>query len=454
MSGGGKTAREPVRERASRGGGQVNRRRWSRAVMAAGAAVMAALLSGCAHQGQRTLKFGMFSDSNWEIPDDKSARVLEEAVAGFDELHPELEIEYESGMQKADYSEWLAGQLLEGTAPDVFVIAEEDFVSLAAKGALLNLEELIEKDDGFRRGDYYDAVLESGQYEQQQYALPWECNLTLMGVNTDLLESNRIDLPTNSWLWSDFHAICRLTTKDTDKNGKLDQFGFCDYTWKDAAYSNGAVLFDKMGTMNYMGDWKVINAVNFLYRLEMLNEDMVLQHRNFEDGNVVFCPMRYSDFRTYKTYPWKIERYTDFDWTCVTMPAGPQGDNISELETLLIGINAASPNREAAWELLKFISYGEETQGEVAQRTMCLPVLREAVERIAADTREEEEPGISAALTDEILSKAVAVPQFRKYETALSMCSDGVAQATDSEKNIPVSMIMLQREINNYLNNG
>ena len=415
-------------------------------------AVCIVLLAELLHKDEGTLSFGMFSDSNWEIPDDKSAQVMERALSKFEEKNPAIKISCESGIQKADYSEWLAEKILQGTAPDVFVITKEDFVTLSAKGALLNLDEVIGADALFEPEKYYSSMLDSGQYEQGQYALPWAGNLRLMGVNTDLLEHEGVILPSNTWTWSDFHAICRRVTKDIDKNGKLDQFGFCDYTWKDAAYANGAVLFDRMGTESYMGDWKVINAVNFLYRLEGLNNDAILQSRNFEDGNVAFCPMSYSDFRVYKTYPWKVERYTDFNWTCISMPAGPQGDNISELETLLIGINAATKKKEEAWELLKFLSYDMETQREVAEDTMYLPVLK-AVEEEAC-TQAGEDQNNFALLADEILNKAVAVPQFDKYDMALSMCNEGVIKSMDSERNISVSMIMLQREINSYLNNG
>ncbi|ETJ29242.1 Sugar-binding periplasmic protein, partial [human gut metagenome] len=40
-------------------------------------------------------------------------------------------------------------------------------------------------------------------------------------------------------------------------NGVIDQFGVYDYKWKDAVYSNGAVLFNDEGTKSYFGDKKV-----------------------------------------------------------------------------------------------------------------------------------------------------------------------------------------------------
>lgn len=55
-------------------------------------------------------------------------------------------------------------------------------------------------------------------------------------------------MPGNHWTWDDFYKICQKVTKDTDGDGRLDQFGVYNYKWNDATLSNGGTLFNQSGT--------------------------------------------------------------------------------------------------------------------------------------------------------------------------------------------------------------
>lgn len=50
-----------------------------------------------------------------------------------------------------------------------------------------------------------------------------------MYVNKTLLEKEHIKIPSKNWTWDEFYDICEKVTKDTNKDGKLDQFGVYDF---------------------------------------------------------------------------------------------------------------------------------------------------------------------------------------------------------------------------------
>ncbi len=400
---------------------------------------------------ETVITFGMFADSNWNAPSDDVTTIIEKAVKKFENTHKGVKIVFEKGILKEDYSEWLLGNYLKGTEPDVFLMSNDSFNLLSSKDALLNLDTLIKKDKDFSMEAYYASVLESGQYEQRQYALPYEVVPTLICVNTTLLKKEGIQIPENNWTWGDFHTICRKLTKDTDHNGELDQFGIYNYTWKDASYANGAKLFNEQGTLNYVSNRKVANAVNFVYRLEALNDGYTVTEHDFEEGRVAFAPMLLSDYRTYRTYPYCVEKYTKFDWTCITMPAGPQGDNISEVSTLLAGVSARTKEKQLAWEFLKMLTYDTDIQAQVASDAKGISGLRKIVENEKIYAQQEKADTKFMTL---VMEKGVAIPKFRKYEEAFVMMNEGVEDAMESDKNITVSLLTLQRKINNYLKNG
>ena len=137
---------------------------------------------------QLTLTIGVFAGSNWDVPNGDCYKIIDQAIERYEKEYPMVQIEYESGILKEDYSEWLSAKYLKGEEPDVFMILGEDFNTLSALGALKNLDSLIQKDQQFHIENYYASVLYSGQYHNHQYALPYESNPTLMFVNQTLLK--------------------------------------------------------------------------------------------------------------------------------------------------------------------------------------------------------------------------------------------------------------------------
>ena len=60
-------------------------------------------------------------------------------------------------------------------------------------------------------------------------------------------------------------------------------------------------------------------------RLNDLNQGQSVTQEDFNKGNVAFMPLTFAEYRTYKTYPYRIKKYTRFQWDCITFPAGKEG---------------------------------------------------------------------------------------------------------------------------------
>ena len=131
-------------------------------------------LAGCAGGEETVLTVGVYSGSYWNTPNGNSYQILDEAISMFESAHPGVQVEYVSGIPAGNYSEWLAGQILRGTEPDVYFVLPEDFDLLVSSGALAQLDERIAADPGFDTEVYYEPCLRSGQYRGKQYALPHE----------------------------------------------------------------------------------------------------------------------------------------------------------------------------------------------------------------------------------------------------------------------------------------
>ena len=401
------------------------------------------------------LKVGVFAGSNWGVPDGDSYAVIDEVIKTFEQEHPGVKVTYVSGIKKEDYSEWLAEKMLAGEAPDVFIVPGDDFNMYASMGALQDLTNYGNQDKDFSWTAYYPAALNYGRYDERVYGLPVASVPTLMFVNKTLLAREGIAIPKNDWTWQAFLEICRRVTKDKDGDGVLDQFGVYDYDWKLAAVTNGVKLFRDDGRASYFADHRVEEAMQFMIKLHDAQRGREVTAKDFDMGRVAFRPFTFAEYRTYKPYPWRIKKYSSFEWDCIKLPAGPSGDNVSSLQTMLMGVNANSRHKELAWQLLKDICYRPEIQQMMLTKTQGLPVRRDVVE-----SKESQElfaanaPGceeMDLRVVSEVMDKAVMRPKFKGYDEAMLMADTEIQKIIAGIVPFNNALNKLQKEINAYL---
>ena len=407
-------------------------------------------LARCAGEQETVLTIGVYSGSYWNTPNGNCYEILDEAIGMFEKSHPGVKVEYVSGIPSSDYSEWLAGQILRGTEPDLYFVLPEDFELLVSSGALAQLDERISADPEFDTGVYYEPCLRSGQSGGRQYALPHESVPTIMFVNKTLLETNGIAMPDNNWTWEDFYRICQQVT-DTDSR----RYGVYGYSWLDAMYSNGASLFSEDGRSCYLSDGRILEAIQFTKRLTELNGGYSVTARDFDMGRVAFCPLLYSEYRAYQPYPWRVKKYSAFEWECVTMPASASGANISELHTMMLGISSRTRHGELAWEFCKLLSIDEDVQRKLYTHShgiSPLPAVAEDPELLKQIHDDiPDGSGFSPEMIHQIMSNAVVAPRFNAYSQALIMVERAIQESADSQLG-QSGMLIAESEINIFLN--
>lgn len=402
-----------------------------------------------------TLKIGIFAGNNWDVPQGETYAIIDAVINDFEAENANVEVKYVSGIKKEDYSEWLSEQFIAGDEPDVFFILSEDFNLYVSMGALMNLKNFIKNDANFDKEVYYPAALDFGKFGEISYALPCESTLTFMFVNKTLLSKEGIAIPSNNWTWSDFLEICRKVTKDTDSDGKIDQFGYYDYSWQQAAISNGVDLFSEDGKKSYFADPRMEEAIKFIIELKKVNQGYEVSPKDFDVGKVAFRPFTFAEYRTYKPYPWRIKKYTTFEWDCIKMPAGKSGGNISILDSLLVGISARSKNKQIAWEFLKKLCYDKTTQHMILQKSQALPVRRDII--ISSEAKEIfsfDSSKNNAMLPEDIsdsMYESIMPYKFKNYNAAMIYADSEISKIINGAIPLNNSLNKLQKEINAFL---
>lgn len=403
----------------------------------------------------KTLKIGVITGSNWDVPSPDALKIVDNAIERFEKEHVNVQVEYISGIRKEDYSEWLSQQALSGDMCDVFMVLSNDLATFADVGILENLSGFIENDPDFDESAYFFSSYQSGQVNHVQYALPYESVPILMYVNRTLLESEGIEVPKQDWTWEDFYEICARMTQDANEDGILDQFGQFGYTWQNAIFSNGAKIFNDEGSNALLENDRVYDAIEFMRRLEKLNRGQSVTSEMFDKGQVVFCPMSFSEYRAYKPYPWSVKKYSGFEWDCIPMPAGPDGSNVSQLDTLLIGMSKNSKYKDLAWEFLKELSFNEETQKDIFRYSQGVSVLNTITDtKMIIDSLQDETPGGSdydLGFFNSMMENAIPVKEFNGYEQAMALIDGEIKLLSINEDDIEAAIGRVEDQVDALL---
>lgn len=400
------------------------------------------------------LRVGTFVGSAWDVPSSDGYAVMDTAIKSFEAEHPDVDVTYVSGIKPEDYEEWLAEQILAGTEPDVFLMPDDDFEAYASMGAIRNLSDTIARDKGFDEEGFYPAVLEYGRKDGSLYALPVECAPTLMFVNKTLLEREGIEMPSDDWTWQDFYDICARVTKDTNGDGDLDQFGMYDYDWQLAVTTNGGGLFDPSRRACFFASPNIEQCVQFVMRLKKLQQGHEVTSREVDLGKVAFRPFTFAEYKTYKPYPWRIKKFSDSEWDCVRLPAGPSGKNVSPVSTLLIAMSERTAEPGLAWQLMKKISMDPEVQQAVLEKSQGLPVRREVVLSAARAKWGWGSAGsesVDLEAISRVMDEAISHPKFRDHWAAIIIAENAIQEIYAGKRPLSMGLRKLQKEVNAYL---
>lgn len=403
------------------------------------------------HNAKKNITIGVFVGSNWNVPTANSYAIVEDVIARYESINPNIKVNFMSGIRKEDYSEWIAQASLEGNAPDIFFVLSDDFATFHQVGLLENLDSYIQRDSRFDANAYYPSSYKAGMNDGHMFALPYESVPNLVFVNKTLLENEGIELPSNDWTWDDFYNICQQVSRDTDGDGKIDQFGVYGYDWEDALFANNVALFEQDQIEASFNSQNSIEAIEFLRKLNTLNENAYITSQLFDEGKVAFCIMPFSEYRTYMPYPWRVKKYATFEWDCIMLPAGYHGENVSKIDTLLIGMNAKSKHKSDAWELLKMLSYDTETQLQIFSSSQGVSVLKDVTKsEEAMNILFHDTPGnslLQMSLLSKVMEYGKSQYRFKNYESLKSLIDNEVYRIINSESDIPTEMVSLQHKI-------
>lgn len=314
-----------------------------------------------------TITYFTFSAS----PDHMDA--LGEMVAAFEAANPGVKVQVETAPFDQYFTK-LQTLIAGGTAPDVFELNYENFISYASKDVLLDMTPLADAEAGFADRFYplaYGAFNRNGQ----QYGLPQSFSNVVLFYNKDLFDAAGVEYPTAEWTWQEeLAAAQKLTDSANGVWGEFSPVQFWEF-YKTAAQSGCSVLSDDgaTATINEPGcveslTW-MVDKIN-TYKISPTDADMA----GVSDGDM----FKQGKLAMLRTGIWMFSSFQDapFAWDIALEPGNTQ--KAHHFFANGVSISATTAHPEAAWAWAQFFTSSPEAAEIRVAASWELPALADA----------------------------------------------------------------------------
>lgn len=291
-------------------------------------------------------------------------------TSSFEQLHPTIRV-VQSEKSWNMIREILYANLSSGTGPDVMNVHANYSAEFGGSGFFYPINTFPDFEEV--KGWFEPHLMESGRYGDNYYGLPSSAIAFTLICNKDLFDAEKIAPPKT---WSEFRAAARRLTKDTDGDGKTDQWGLVLLGGDRGGFSYRFVPFLFKAGLNILSD--DLTRVEFHTPLAVaalkLFADMHQIDRSITPGFLAYQHSEINDLFCSNKVAMSIEgpwfralvdqKSPGKKFYTVPIPVPDHlVDRYDTLPTLqdmvMYAISASSKHPNEAWELVKYLRNAE-----------------------------------------------------------------------------------------------
>ncbi len=376
------------------------------------------LLGGCQLQGSAD-ESGVVRLTLWHGVNPPANRdVLQELVDGFNREHPDIQVESLYVGQEDQQTPKILASVVGNAPPDMLWFNPTITGRLAELNAIRPLDDLLAASP--LRDEIDPALLETMQFQGHTWSVPFGANNAGIFYRPALFEAAGItQLPKT---WEELRQVAKQLTRDTDGDGRIDQYGmllplgkgeWTVFMWLPFLWSAGGELTNSQGAatskdVNLVSE-KAIAALQFWRDLiEDHSAVLSLPERGYEMNRFIAgkVAMQFSG-------PWTLGelKRTGVDFRVFPMPSEARQATVIGGENLFLF--KTTPQRErAAFTFAEYVM-GEEFQTQWAIGTGYLPVNLKARQSQAYQAFVQKQPAVKVFLEQAEYGRSR--PIFRGY---------------------------------------
>jgi len=278
-----------------------------------------------------------------------------EVVETYEKEHPNIKIELETIPFQMYYSKILAATASGAHIGDVVAVDDWFAQELFKRNFTTDLQPFFNRD--LKVESFYTTMLDGWRWKGNLMAFPTSGGVTVLFYNKDLFDAAGVTYPDSTWTYDDLLAAAKKLTKDTDGDGRIDQWGFLvddgTYTALDTQiYSLGGHTLSPELSRCELESPESIEALQFL--VDMVNKQKISPpplpqqalSQEFMSGKYAMIMM--GDFAKLSF------KDTPFRWDIAMPPKGTGGRHSIRFGNAFC-IPTTSQHKDEAWKLLKWI---------------------------------------------------------------------------------------------------
>jgi len=282
--------------------------------------------------------------------------VEEDILNEFHKEHPRIQVE-PVAVAYADYHTKLLTMIAGGLAPDVMRIDSYYFADFMDAGALMPIDEYIQR-DGIDLGLYYEVGLPDSSYNGKMYGLPWGTAPLYFAYNIKMFEDAGVKPPEVGWTWEDFVEAARSIARGTGIERRY-AFGapftvivyILPFIW-----SAGGDLFDVTRTKFTLDEPQTLARLNelgkfmqegvFANPFELPSEEAVT--RLFSQNLIAMRQAAAIEVLS-------MQQIEGLNFDVIHWPTGKDVPQTTVVKSNTVGISISTKYPEEAWTFLKFL---------------------------------------------------------------------------------------------------
>ena len=354
--------------------------------------------------------------------------LIDEMVAKFNETHDDIEV---VATYQGDYWESASkaqAAISAGENPDILQMGA-DHVSIFASedGLLADLSPYMEA-SGISQDDLVDAFSWDYKIDGKLFALPFGRSTPILYVNMDMLKEVGKEVPTT---WEEWHDVCQALVQK-DENGEYTRYGFSMpydtlYWFMIVAQAGGQFINDERTGLGCVDDGTMYEAFKFY---QDMHNDVSLYFGPVTDSDVtcqqMFLEGKCGMYLSSCANLIGVQNAADFDMQTAFVPKGKE--QVVPSGGCSVVMMEASPNKDAAWEFMRWVLQDPDGGLKFCMETGYLPYTHSMAESEPYQEMWAENPS-AKTVYDQLeyaSDKGHRVPQVGNIMTDLQVCIQAI----------------------------
>jgi multiple sugar transport system substrate-binding protein len=322
-------------------------------------AVAALALAGCAGRGSssgddKAARDGKVTLKFWNGFTGPDRPALEELVKRYNASQNKITIQMEI-MPWDVFFQKLLSSMNSSSGPDLVAMDTAQMPQYAARGVFASLDKYYQDDDA---KNLVQPAVEANTYKGTKYGVPMNFTTLLLYWNKDMFKAAGLDPQKPPATWQEFADAAKKLTKDTNKDGKPEQYGLAiaDHQtiamWPILLWQNGGGVVSQDGTKSTLGDPATIEAAEYWRSLIATNKIAPIGLGGADADKLFQSKKAAMEI----VGPWMTSGFKEagIDFGLAMPPAGKQNVTLGTSVAFNVNKRAGAAKTDAAIEFMKY----------------------------------------------------------------------------------------------------